>query len=136
MADIIKEGLPRNDNVLMRKYYKKRFVGSSTKEAYLNACKWVASNVIRIDELARNTSIKYIKEEADEQLPTITVILYAIVNEDEIRERHCKLCKETHSLFFINENCNCSWCNTSAYGRRCDDFLKKKVDFCYGLLFR
>lgn len=114
--------------VFSEEYLRKSFQGKDMKDAYLKACKWVSTNVISKDELARNTMVHYKKEEC--QLPTITVTLFAIINEAEVRKRHCKICKETHGLFFINENCNCSWCNSSAYQKRIDEVVKRKKEFC------
>ena len=110
-------------------YYRKSFSAPTMKEAYLKACKWVSTNVIVKDELARNTTVNYKKEE-ESQLPTITVTLFAISNEADLRKRHCAICKETHGLFFINENCNCSWCNASAYQRRIDESSTRKKQYC------
>lgn len=117
--------------IFTQEYFKKSFHGSSLKEAYLKACKWVSTNVISKAELGRNTLVKYDKkEQKGTQLPTIEVTLFAVINEAEVRERHCAICKETHASFFINENCNCAWCNTSAYQRRIDEIMARKKQFC------
>ena len=115
--------------VYSENYFRKSFVGSSFKDAYLKACKWVSTNVISKDELARNTMVHY-KKETESQLPTITVTLFAITNEAEIRQKQCEVCKETHSLFYLNKNYDCNKCNANAYQRREDDMIKRKKEFC------
>lgn len=102
--------------------YQKTFSGKNMKDAYLKACKWYASNVLSKDEL-RDVSVEYIK---DKQYPTVTARLFVSIEEPDVKAEHCKICKETHKAFFINENTNCSWCNCDAYHRRLDRMLKTK----------
>lgn len=110
-------------------FMKKSFVAETMKKAYLKAAKWVASNVISKVEL-KEVLVSYEKTEDEEsQLPTVVVHLSVSLSEKELRERHCKICKEFHGLFFINENCNCSWCNTKAYQRRTDEMIKNKKSY-------
>ncbi len=107
-------------------FAKKDFMASDMKSAYMKAVKWVASNVISKDEL-QDVVVKY---EKDKQSPTVTVRLFTTISEKEIRERHCKICKESHAHFYINENTNCDWCNCKAYQRRTDEMIKIKKQFC------
>ena len=115
-------------------FAKKSFTGDSMKDAYMKAAKWVASNIISNVEL-KDVTVKYEKNEDDtNQLPTITVHFFVSLDEKELRERHCKICKEFHGLFFINENCNCSWCNTKAYQNRTDEMISTKKRFYKAML--
>ena len=107
--------------------YQKSFTGKTMKDAYLKACKWYASNVLSKDEL-HNIQVEYIKDNK-KQLPTITARLFTSVEEAEIKATHCAICKETHASFFINENCNCAWCNTDAFERRIREQLNIKRTF-------
>ena len=102
--------------------YQKDFTGATMKDAYLKACKWYASTVLSKDELS-NLSVEYIK---DEQYPSVTARLFTMIEENEVRQHHCAICKEMHRHFFINENCNCSWCNSEAYHNRLHEQLKIK----------
>lgn len=106
-----------------KKFAQKVFNGKTTKEAYLKACKWFAINVMSKDELQNEITVKYKK---DSHCPSITLELYVSLDESTLREKHCKICKEFHGLFFINENCNCSWCNTKAYQKRADEMIREK----------
>lgn len=107
-------------------FAKKNFMASDMKSAYMKAVKWVASNVISKDEL-QDVVVKY---EKDKQSSIVTVRLFTTISEKEIRERHCKICKESHAHFYISENTNCDWCNCKAYQRRTDEMIKFKKQFC------
>lgn len=118
----------------VREYYKKVFTDEkSLKAAYLKASKWVATYIINNKELKDDTIVKY---EKDENLLKITVHLYTVIDENEIRERHCKICKESHSLFYMKEECNCAWCKTNAYQKRSDDMIRIKRDYYNELLLK
>ena len=117
-------------------FMSKKFIAETMKAAYMKAVKWVASNVISKVEL-KEVLVSYEKTEDEEnQLPTIVVHLSAGLSENELRERHCKICKEFHGLFFINENCNCAWCNTKAYQRRTDEMIKTKKNYYKSILMK
>ncbi len=111
----------------------KGFSADTMKEAYMIAVKWVSTNIISKDEL-KDITVSFKKEMRT--LPTIIVGLHMTLNEKELRDRHCEICRETHKTFFINENCNCSWCNVGAYQRRMEDMLRTKSEYCRGIIKR
>lgn len=104
-------------------FMKKRFTASDRKSAYIAAVLWISTYIIDKDELQ---DVTFKMEHEDKQSPTVIVTLFVGLNENELRERHCMLCKEFHKSFFINENCNCSWCNTKSYQDRMADMIAKK----------
>ena len=108
-------------------FFTKKFCSDNMKSAFLKASKWVATNVISKAEL-HNVKVEY--EKKQEQYPTIVVRLFVTLESDMVKERHCEICKETHNKFFINENCNCAWCNSMAFVNRANQMIKVKVDFC------
>ena len=110
-----------------KEFFSKKFTAETMKEAYMSAVKWYSTNVISKDEL-HNVQVEFIKEPNDE-FPSITIHLYAVLNEDELRERYCKLCKESHSLFYMNSNYNCNRCEAKAYQARTDDMLRVKLEY-------
>lgn len=110
-----------------KEFFKKKFTAETMKEAYMAAVKWYATNVISKDEL-HSVHVEFEKAK-DEQFPTVTIHLHAILSENELRERHCKICKETHSLFYVNSNYNCNRCEANAYQRRTDDMLRVKLEY-------
>lgn len=117
-----------------QQYAKRTFSALTHKEAYMKAIKWIAKNIISNDEL-KDTEVKFVKDYMEgSKLPTITIILSVGIDEKEIKNQHCKCCKEFHKLFFINENCNCDWCNTKGFQDRCQFMLKGKKEYYKELL--
>lgn len=109
---------------------KKSFYGISSKDAYMKACKWYASNVIAKDKL-HNVQVEFIK---DPKHPKVTLSLYAVLPEGEAREQHCRCCEEMHRAFFINENNNCNLCVAAGYQRRLEERIGIKVGYYKELL--
>lgn len=113
--------------VYSKEFFKKKFSAETMKAAYMNACKWYATNVLSKDEL-HNVQIEFEKN-AKGEFPTVVIHLFAILSEDELRERYCKLCRESHSLFYMNQNYNCNRCEAKAYQKRTDEMLKIKLEY-------
>lgn len=107
-------------------FYVKKFYSNSMKDAYMKASKWVATNVISKAEL-HNVKVEY--EKRKEQFPTIVVHLFVTLSAEDVKARHCEVCQETHKKFFINENCNCAWCNSMAFVNRAEQMIKTKTEF-------
>lgn len=107
-------------------FFTKKFCSDNMKSVFLNASKWVATNVISKAEL-HNVKVEY--EKKKDQFPTIVVHLFATISSEEVKERHCEICKEMHNKFFINENCNCAWCNSMAFERRAEQIMQTKLGF-------
>lgn len=108
---------------------KKTFYGINTKDAYMKAVKWYASNVIANDKL-KDVHVEYTKGENS----SIVMKLFATLNEEEVMERHCACCKEMHRSFFINQSTNCDRCNIAGYKRRLEKQIKIKAGYCKELL--
>ena len=113
--------------VYSKEFFKKKFSAETMKAAYLNACKWYATNVLSKDEL-HNVQVEFEKNDKGE-FPTVVIHLFAVLSEDQLRERYCKLCKESHSLFYMNQNFNCNRCEAKAYQQRTDDMLRVKLEY-------
>jgi uncharacterized paraquat-inducible protein A len=97
------------------KYFEKMFYNDDSKEAYLEACKWLATNVISKVEV-RDSLVQITKlpqEKSD--LPTFKLELFAQLDDTEERSRFCERCQEFHKLFYINQQFNCDKCNMTAY---------------------
>lgn len=108
----------------------KKFTGDSMKDAYMQAVKWYASNVLAKDEL-HNIQVEF---EKDKQSPTVTIRLYVTMGEEVVRQEHCNICKEFHHSFFINEAENCNSCSVSGYQKRLDRQLNVKREYYRDLL--
>lgn len=118
-----------------QEFYKIKFTAESMKEAYMKACKWYATNVLSKAEL-QNVHVEFIKN-MDEQFPTVTAHLYAVLdNEEEVFAKHCKCCEEMHHSFFINENNNCNICAVNGYQNRMQQMIAVKKSWYKDLLKR
>ena len=116
-----------------KEFLKKKFTADTMKTAYMNACKWYATNVLSKDEL-HNVQVEFEKGHDEQQFPTVTVHLFATLDEETLRERHCKICRETNSLFYMHTNNNCNKCEANAYQRRTDEMLRVKIEYYKELL--
>lgn len=113
--------------VYSKEFFKKKFSAETMKTAYMDACKWYATNVLSKDEL-HNVQIEFEKNSKGE-FPTVVIHLFAVLSENELRDRFCKLCREAHSSFFMNQNFNCNRCEAKAYQQRTDDMLRVKLEY-------
>lgn len=107
--------------------FSKKFSDDNAKNAYLKACKWLAKNIISNEKELGDLSINI--NRIDEERPTYKITLSVHLDEKEVRERHCRICKESHNAFFINQETNCAWCNSSAYQRRLSESIKSKKEY-------
>ena len=105
-----------------QEFYTVKFKGKDMKDAYLRACKWYATNVLSKDEL-QNVYAEY---EKDTQSPTVTLHLYATLDEETTRFEHCNICKEVHNSFLYSETLHCGDCKLRGYQKRVDNKLEVK----------
>ena len=111
-----------------KEFFKMKFSDESMKAAYMSACKWYATNVLSKDEL-HNVHVEFVKESNEQQLPTVTIKLFAVLNENELKERHCRICKEASELFYLHKESNCIKCEANAYQRRADEMIRTKISY-------
>lgn len=110
--------------------YTKTFKDKKSKDCYLSVCKWLANNIV--SNIDFNKNIRYnIEKSFDEKigLYVYTLNLYISLDFDELQKRHCAICKETHSSFFISEETNCNWCKIKAFLNRLDNQMQLKKKF-------
>jgi hypothetical protein len=108
---------------LVSKYFEKDFVGSTGKDAYLKASKWVARFIISKVEIGE-TFWSIVKVESDS--PTFRLQLFSAIEEKEHRTSFCDKCKEFHKAFYINQQYNCDACNLTAYQQNMEKRLQVK----------
>lgn len=117
------------------KVLERSFSSKDSKKAYLKCCKWLAKNVVSKEkELGQNLTYKVVKDK-ESDIPTFKVILYASLDENRVKEKHCEACKEMHNLFYINEQYDCNKCSVNSYQKRRENmlgilksFLKEKIE--------
>ena len=123
--------------LVSEKFYQKDFVDEiSSKAAYLKACEWVAKNILSKTSQVEVTKVSWrIFKVEKAGLPTFRLELYTTYEEDEINNQVCNTCKEVHSSFYMNSECNCGRCNKEAYRRKIKSklsigsgYFKEKLD--------
>ena len=98
---------------------EKCFEDVVSKQAYLNACKWLATNVYCSEDYSHNISVRVLKqphEKSDETFKFV-VELYYITDFESVQKIFCNNCKLSVNTFFGNE----PLCNACRF----NPFLKK-----------
>jgi hypothetical protein len=97
-------------------FYKKTFKNKISKQAYLEACKWLALNVYSKVELSKLITVNILKQSVKKgQLPAFVVTLYVNYDEDEDLKEYCHKCRQLHSLLYSIDKPNCELCKLSAF---------------------
>lgn len=107
------------------KVFSKKFTDANRKSAYLKLSKWLASNILYNKKDFENISYK-VKDVSEEDYPAFELQIFAILEEKEVREKNCRICQESHSLFYLNAKADCNSCNAKAYVTRLDDLVKER----------
>jgi len=97
------------------KVFEKTFSDEVSKKAYLKACKWIAKNLVEI-----NNAQYEIKKIINTNLPTFNLTVYAILDTQNFDNEFCNTCKEFHKTFYINQDYDCNWCRLTAYKKQLD----------------
>lgn len=95
------------------------------KEAYLKGCKKFAKFIAS----RKYTNIS-VRVRRLEQNPNVFLFTF-YTNSDltEQKKKFCKLCKEYHSSFFVNEEYNCSRCNLNTFLSRVESKERVSKNF-------
>lgn len=115
------------------KFFQKIFQHENSKKAYLEACKWVAINIVSITESDLHDTYWKVTREKSE-IPTFKLELFASLEEHALEEHFCNVCKEFHNKFYINQEYNCAHCNRTAYMKQAENKLRIKKNYRKGLL--
>lgn len=119
----------------IQQFYQREFKAKDSKEAYLKACKFVASNVISSNSKVEASKVTWSVEKVkDAGLPTFLLTLNYVFDDTVFMETTCKACKEFHKSFFINENFNCSRCNKVGYEKNIQQKLMIGTEYFRKLL--
>lgn len=103
---------------------KKEFKSVKMKDAYLEACKWVSTNIIAKNN-CRNITYRMYKKKQSLLENVIEVEIYAYVEEEEVLSHHCEICKELARGLYMKENrFRCEVCKIEPFMRR----LKERIE--------
>lgn len=105
--------------------------GTDRKDAYLKGCKRYAQYIA--SSQFQNISLKV--EHVEGNPKALRFILLTTIDMREEQEAFCKICKELHCSFYINEEYNCSRCNLKSFLRKLQHrtniskgYYKSKID--------
>lgn len=122
--------------IYIEKFYERDFKDEDPKQAYLKACKFVASNIIskgsKVEVSKVTWDVNRVEQEGD--LPTFRLSLYIKFDDTQFMEQTCNACKQFHKSFFINENFNCSRCNKVGYEKNVKQKLMIGAEYFRKLL--
>lgn len=110
------------------KIFEKEFEGRTTKEAYLNCCKWLSTNIIAVNN---SKNITYNIEKVNEKnlVKKVKLTVYVTADEKEVNERNCDICKEVTGMFYLKQNKHmCESCKIPAYRKRIEHKLSSIKD--------
>lgn len=94
-----------------------KFKAFNERDAYLQGCKKLAS--VMASKKYQNLTTKIIRSANNE----FEFVVYTMLDITEEQSHFCKMCKEMHCSFFINENYNCNRCNYKVFLKR----MKEKL---------
>ena len=108
---------------ISEKIIEREFSGKNMKEAYLNCCKWVSTNIIAVNN---SENITYsIQKKKTQDTYVIVLKVYVFADEQETKEKHCEICKEVRHNLFMEENKHmCEGCKLNPYRKRLEEKLK------------
>lgn len=114
---------------IVKKFFTQEFISSkSKKDAYLKACKFVATKVLNkkdADKILINTKIIDNSEDSFK----CEVTLYISIDETESRNKFCDICKEFHHSFYINQDFNCNACKMLSYRKRLEAQISNTANY-------
>ena len=111
--------------VIGEKIYEKIFTGATTKDAYLKACKFMSRNFVGNEKtqhiVNKIEKVKYCQ---------VRLTIYVEVEEKEIMDNMCSVCKQTHAATYLNENkYQCELCKIPPYKKRTAERLKRIKEY-------
>lgn len=105
--------------------FKKEFSNKVSKQAYLNACVWLAKNVYGKSDYAERITVKIEKKDVKKtKVPTFVVSLYVTINENELKNDFCQKCQQLHTLFYCVDKVNCEECKMASYRKQLNSYVK------------
>lgn len=100
------------------------------EKAYIDGCKDICK-IIKNPKLSFNVE----KLESERENKRIKFNIFLSVDSKDSIGEFCKVCKEYHCSFFINEEYNCSRCNLKSFVKRMNQrmniskgFYRKKIE--------
>ena len=88
--------------------------GETEQEAYIKGCKHYAKYMAS----KKYTNLSFKIERVAGAPNAFTFTLYTNIDVNAEQRQFCKMCKEMHCSFFVNEEYNCARCNLKSFLKR------------------
>ena len=98
--------------------------GDDNKDAYLKGCKQYATYIASSKYQHLSLDVKQTGEKGK-----LIFTIYASVNVSEEQSAFCKVCKNTHKLFYVNDSYNCSCCTLKSFLSRVEQKTRTQKSF-------
>lgn len=100
------------------------FQAKNEKEAYIKGCK----NLAKYMASKKYQNLQF-RIERTEEPNTFRFILFTALDLGSDQRQYCKICKDFHCSFYINENYNCNRCNLKTFLSREEQKLRTSKSF-------
>lgn len=100
------------------------FQANNEKEAYIKGCK----NLAKYMASKKYQNLQF-RIERTEEPNTFRFILFTALDLGSDQRQYCKICKDFHCSFYINENYNCNRCNLKTFLSREEQKLRTSKSF-------
>ena len=102
------------------------------KEAYLKGCKKVAKYIAS----KKYTKFSMTVDRVGSLDNSFLFTLYADLDLNSEMNHYCKMCKEYHCSFYVNEEYNCSRCNLKNFMDRVKEKSNTSKNFYKGVMIK
>lgn len=112
--------------LVSEKIIEKKFEGTTTKDAYLSACKWISTKIIAVNNSNNITyKVEKLEQKKNSSLCAVMVTVYVSVDGEEILKTNCDVCRETTGAFYMTENkYQCYSCKIAPFKKRIENKIK------------
>lgn len=115
---------------ICEKIMERKFVHSISKKAYEKLFIWLAKNVILLQD--EQELLLSITKEKKSPIPTFNLKIYCSADAEKVMDVQCEICRDTHSLSYMNNNYECNKCKAKAFTKRIETQLEIKKSYWKG----
>ena len=98
---------------------EKEFFDIEPKKAYLNACKWLATNVYSKPDYSKHICVEILKVQNKKGTKVKFIVkLYCMIDESEQKRNYCLKCREMANILYSVNSPKCEECRMYGYRSR------------------
>lgn len=106
------------------------FSHAISKKAYEKLFIWLAKNVILLQD--EQEILLSITKNKKANVPTFTLKMYCSADMEKVMQAQCEICRDTHSLSYMNNHYDCNKCKAQAFNKRIEAQLSVKKSYWKG----